>query len=347
MYIPVLKNRLYENKFLRENQYLFDSNNICPMIEIIDLKIGRTACGVEDLITHYDKSIDSKYFIDFFVTTQGEYTNVDFSKVKFSLDNRDESIYNYQELLKSTIKSKLSIPVISIKRQRPFILNGTKIIELITSCQGYKDSIAVRIVAELYDEYSDLINGLLRDNDYLIYDINEETIESRFFDMHKLEEYNANYKKIILHSPRPSKLNNGSYIDGAYTGLIDNSLRDEYFSYDFDGFADYAGLKNVLPSSGGNGRGAALGLFFVDEQNVFFTIKNEDSTEGARGYNYVIDEAYNKYYSKLNPNNNCPAFDYIDNELRSRNKNGAWGQWKYITILRYISQIKQSTNNHL
>ena len=40
MYIPVLKNRLFENKFIREHQLFFD-DNIVPLIEILNLKIGR------------------------------------------------------------------------------------------------------------------------------------------------------------------------------------------------------------------------------------------------------------------------------------------------------------------
>jgi len=74
---------------------------------------------------------------------------------------------------------------------------------------------------------------------------------------------------------------------------------------------------------------------------------NDDITQGASGHAYVINEAVNKYISILNPNNDCPAFKYIDTILITRGKAGSWGQWKYITILRYISQIKKSTSSHL
>lgn len=344
MYIPVLKNRLYENKFLRENQYLFDSENILPLIEIIDLKIGRTECSLEDLISYYDENLKSSYFIDFFATTYGEYSNADYNKVQFSLEIRDESTYKYQNLLDITNISEYCIPVISIKEARNFILDKNEITRFVKNTQAHKESIALRISADLYDQYADLINELLRIEDYLIYDINEESIESRFFDLYKMKNYESKYKKILLHSPRPSNLNNGSYIDGNFTGLIDNSLRNDFSDHDFDGFADYAGLKNVLPSSGGNGQGAALGLFYVEEKNKFFSIKNSDSSVGAKGHEYVINQAFGKYMSYLNVNGDCPAFEYIDQVLRSRNKSGSFGQWKYITILRYISQIKTVYN---
>ena len=344
MYIPVLKNRLYENKFLRENKYLFDSKNILPLIEIIELKIGRSECGLDDLISYYDENLKSTYFIDFFASTYGEYRNADYNKVQFSLDIRDESKYKYQDLLDITRKSEYSIPVISIKKAREFILDKNEITRFVNNTQAHKKSIALRISAELYDQYADLVNELLRNNDYLIYDINEESIESRFFDLHKMSSFKSNYKKIILHSPRPSNLNNGSYIDGDFTGLIDNSLKNDYSDYEFDGFADYAGLKNVLPSAGGNGQGAALGLFYVEDKNEFFSIKNADSSKGAKGHKYVINQAFGIYKSRLNVNGDCPAFDYIDQTLRSRNKSGSFGQWKYITILRYISQIKTVYN---
>jgi len=227
------------------------------------------------------------------------------------------------------------------------MLNHTRIIRTIQDLQKHAKEIAVRISADLFDTYINTIDSVLREEDYLFYDINEENIGPRFFDLLTIQNIKKSYDKIVIHSPRSSKLNNGCYCDGQYTDLIDNELRTSYSSNGFTGFSDYAGLKNVLPTSGGNGQGAALGLFYVNEENAFFSIMNDDTAQGASGHGYVIDEAFTKYQAVLNPSNDCPAYDYIDDTLRSRGKTGAWGQWKYITILRYISQIKKSTSSHL
>ena len=346
MYVPILKNRLYENKFLRDNSYLFDKN-VSPLIEVLELKIGRTKKTIPEIIQEYDKTLNSMYFLDFFTFTHGEYSRVDLNQVEFSIKIQSEKNYKYDDLLMECTGSNYCIPVISIKEARVFMLDQNRIKKTILDLQKHKDIIAVRISASLFDTYINTIDSVLRDQDYFFYDINEENIEPRYFDLITIRNLNKKYRKLVIHSPRPSKLNNGSYSDGYYTDLIDNELRNTYKLNGFTGFSDYAGLKNVLPTSGGNGQGAALGLFYVNEKNAFFSIMNQDTTKGARGYAYVIREAFAKHKIILNPSNDCPAFDYIDNVLRSRGKSGAWGQWKYITILRYISQIKMSTNSHL
>lgn len=346
MYVPVLKNRLYENKFLRDYPDMFD-NKIVPLIELLELKIGRTQKKISEIIQAYDENIRSQYFLDFFTFSPEEYSGFASSKVLFSVKIQSEKFYKYDDLLMETRASKYCIPVISIKDVRLFMLDHGRIKRTIQEIQKYKHSIAVRISANLFDKYIHTIDSVLRNQDYLFYDINEENIEPRFFDLITIKSLSKSYHKIIIHSPRPSKQNNSSYCDGQYTALIDNELRNSYTSYGFTGFSDYAGLKNVLPTSGGNGQGAALGLFYVNDVNAFFSIKNDDKTQGARGHEYVIKEAFLKYKHILNPNNDCPAFEYIDNTLRLRGKTGAWGQWKYITILRYISQIKKSTSSYL
>lgn len=343
MYVPILKNRMYENKFIKENVYLFDSN-IIPMIEVIFQKIGRTNCSIKDIISEYEKHFKNKYFIDFFTFAEKEYTAFDPSKVEFPIKIRDEKELNYlNDLLLVVARTKKGIPVISIKRARNFILDTSIITKIIEELQKETENIAIRIESNIFEYYFDYIHPLLRETDYLFYDINEESIVSKFFDIQKINNKQKEYKIIIINSPRKSRFNNSNYKNCSYTNLIDNSIRDEFVNYGFDGFADYAGLKNELPTDGGNGKGAALGLFYLDKQNKFFSIMNQDTNKGPSGYRYVLYEAFHNYRNLLDTNRDCPAFFYMNNVLVSKNKTGTWPQWKYITILRYISQIKKST----
>ena len=102
-----------------------------------------------------------------------------------------------------------------------------------------------------------------------------------------------------------------------------------------------------MPSGGGNGQGSALGLFYLGSKNEFFSIVNSNTLLGASGHKYVIEELFDIYRTFLDIDNDCPMYEYIHNNLISKGKSGAWGQWKYITLLRYISQIKKSTSGHL
>lgn len=339
MYIPVLKNRLFENKLLREQCTYFD-DTIMPLIEVLNQKIGRTTMQVDELLSVYDSHINSPYFIDFFTFDEGEYTNFDLNQVPFYIAHRNDTINDYRNLLALVCNTKHGIPVISIKKGREFLLNRASIKSLIRDLQSLTSKIAVRIQSLLLQSYFFEIDTSLRENDLLIYDINEESIQSKVFDRKQLSNRAGSYKVVLLHSPRSSKLNNGSYLDGDYSGLIDNSIKNDYKNLGFDGFADYAGLKNVLPTDGGNGKGAALGLFYDNTNNQFFSIMNPDIDQGTRGHLYVLDQAFKIYKNKLDPLDNCPAFKYMYSNLYSQGKPGQWGQWKYITVLRYISQIK-------
>ena len=270
MYVPILKNRLYENKFLREHFDLF-SEKITPLIEVITLVFGRSEKSIEEMIQIYDNYFYSPYFIDFFAFSHDEYQQFDSSQVDLSLKIRDEAEFKYfDDLLFEASRSMKAIPVVSIKRARDFILSKSVMISTIQKVQKCTSRMAVRIDSNLLDQFYDTLHPLLRKDDFLLYDIREDTIESKFFDLQAISQKKKDYKTIILNSPRPSKLKNGSYKDCAFTGLIDNSIRETYLTHGFDGYGDYAGLKDVLPTDGGNGKGAALGLFFVDEYNKFY-----------------------------------------------------------------------------
>ena len=336
-----MKNRQFENKFMKEQNHYF-CKELIPLIEIVNTKIGARLANVDELLEEYDDMIQSHYLVDFFTFDSKEYKKYDPKQVVFSLDHRDDTLDDYNFLLEKTIKSRYAIPVISIKHCRNFLLNSLAIQKLIIRLQNITPKIAVRIQSNLLEKFFMDINPLLRENDLLIYDINEESIHSKFFDRKLLKIRTGKYKTIVLSSPRPQDINNGSYIDGDYTGLIDNSIRNDYRELGFDGFADYAGLKNTLPTGGGNGQGAALGLFYVNEQNQFFSIMNSDTKQGTRGHEYVVKKAFCNYKTLLDPKSECPAFEYMYVKLHSRGNPGSWGLWKYITILRYISQIKNS-----
>lgn len=348
LYIPVLKNRVYENKFLRENTHLFEDESIIPLIEIINLKGKKDSKDVLKTVEEYSEVFTNKYFIDFFTFDSDEYKNFDTKKVGFSLSIRNENEYRYYEdLLLLLVDLKNAIPVLSIKTGRDFVLSDKYINKTIKDLQTKFPNIAVRIQAKLLDEYFGLLDSKLRDSDYLMYDIAEEAIESKYFDIEKINGRHGRYKMIIISSPRSPKLSNNSFPDGEFTNLIDNSLRIEYKKNGFDGFGDHAGLKNVLPAGGSKGLGSALGLFYVDYKNKFFSVVYSDSSYGIKGYNYVIGELFNRYYDLLNPKKDCPAFEFMSTKFLKKNSTGNWAQWNYVTILRYISQIKKSTSDYL
>ncbi len=339
MYVVVLKNRMYENKFIREQHALFD-HRLAPLIEVLSTKIGRKEHDLVDWLDRYDRAIESVFFVDFFTFDDVEYKTFDPKQVPFYLEHRNDTIQDYMSMLSLVSQTDHGIPVLSLKKARPFLLHKQPLVNAISYLKKTTSRLAIRIEAPLFESYFSDIDMMMRNEDILIYDINEEAIESKYFDLDIIRSRKTRYPILILHSPRSATIKNGLYPDGAHTDLIDNTLKETYPDYGFSGFADYGGLKNVLPTDGGNGKGAALGLFFDHVKNRFFSIVNTDITQGVKGHEYVLKRAFEDFRDFLDPDHHCPAFRYMNDHLLNQGKTGSWGQWKYITILRYLSQIK-------
>lgn len=345
MYIPILKDRLFENKFMKDHKNLL-VDNVKPLVEIITDKIGGKVYTNLEIINFFDRVLLDQYFYDIFTFDEDVYKPFDPNLVAFASDQRlitPKDYYDYLDILLECNHSEKAIPVLSFKAGRDFSIFGknslkTLFTKLFTEC----NQVAIRLSSNYFEEYIEDIIPFLRKNDYLMYDINQTPIESMHFDIEDLTEIKGDFKRVILHSPRDRKTKNGLYKDCSYTDLIDNAIRNDYKILGFDGFGDYAGLKDILPTGGGNGQGAALGLFFINNRNKFLSIMNSNTKIGTLGHKHVIDEAFGNYYNELNPTDDCPAMEYIKVTMKDKGKPGVWGQWKYITILRYISQIKKS-----
>jgi len=338
VYISILKNRNEEHKIINEYGNLFSNGKIMPLIEIINLKIGRKEYNQETLINYYDENIESDFFIDYFAYDT-KYEPTDKSKIELPIKIRTENEEEYLERLLSTTLSNKAIPVIFVKKSKESILSNTAIEFLILELQHKKDKIAVRLEAELFDDFYGVIKRHLRPNDYFFYDINESTMDPFIMDMHQLMF--GSFNKILTYSPRERKLNNGSFLESGFTDLINCFAREEYKNYGFNGYADYAGLKDDLPKNGGNGKGAALSMIYNHENNKFYTITNHDTDLGPKGYKEVRDEMFNpSVYSKLD-GDNCLAYKFVKERMIDRNKTGNFAQWNYITILRMLSEMKK------
>lgn len=344
MYIPMYKNRSVENRFLKNYEHYFDYSSIIPYIEIINTDIinEMDSCE-EDLVQYYDQILQGRYFIDFFTFDPEIYPQSNMKKLQYSLSLRTDNKNDYLNRLMSTINSVKAIPVISIKSIRENILKENIIKELIYDLQENKKVIALRIEANLYNEYSIVINSLLRENDYLFFDISEESTDPYFFEI--LELRNQSYNKILTNSPRKRNLNNTSYLESGYTDLINNFAREIYKEEGFNGIADYSGLKDDLPKRGGGGKGAALAMLFSIKNNKFYTIVNKNTSDGVRGYKNVLSVLNDpKVISELELNN-CLAYKYIGDNM-NQEKSGNYATWNYITLIRMISEIKKSTNKY-
>lgn len=356
MYVPMLKTRPEELRVAKEMHSCF-SDNIIPLFEIINelykttykrdsngdfvyeqhktRKVRAKAEPTEDDIVtlqSINNLVDGKLmFIDYFRFSLKKYgKNLSFKKAELSF-NLNNDLELYKTKLLETTKYSNMIPVISLKPECDF--PKVDLVKFVSKLQENTTHIALRITEEWIDYTKDIIQRL-RETDFLLFDVEEQNPELKFMEIQELLDMQVDCKMILLNSPRKLALKNGEYPEHAQTDLINNCARVVAEDNEFDGYGDYCGLKDAMPTNdGSNGTGAALALLYDYEQNVFYSYCNHDTSLGMAGYTTLIplikaDEPI------LNPERDCPGYK----KIHSLPRTGSWNTWHHINAKRYIHQ---------
>ena len=271
---------------------------------------------------------DKKAFVDFLRIDDNKYKSYDASKVKLGIELR--SFNEYKKRLLEITKYGNLIPVISIRNA--FENNTYDINELYKELKKSSSSVAVRITADVVGDYMSLLEKL-QVSDYLLFDIEETNVLGLSDEIDEINAKQIFAKKIILNSPRKAEYQNKDFEESGITELIDNSMLKKYKELGFSGFGDYAGYKDVLPSSGGNNRGSALCLLYNYKENGFWVFTNKDTTLGSKGYKSLKPKVL-AIRPSLDPDNACLAYKKI--ELLDC---GNYPSWIEVCLIRYITQL--------
>ena len=333
MYIPTLKNRRNEKIAIKNISHLV-SENIIPLIEIINISKNKTFIDEVKIIS---KICDNKaFFVDPFRFDINNYgNNIEAKKCVFSINlNNNEN--EYITYLKQLNLIENSIPVISIKKG--FSIDKRTLKDLINHLQQNKKSIAFRIDDNELDNYLNFIIRFLRNEDYFMFDIGENNIDSKFIEIDELNKANILANKVILTSNRSIKLETADLENNKITPYIDLKLLFSFREYGFVAYGDYAGVKDTMPTrGGGNGTGRAYALLLqINEQGVYSFV-NDNTKDGTRGYKNLIPLILANQ-PKFDKENSCPAFKVIK-KMNDENRTGNWGSWIAVCIMRYLHQI--------
>lgn len=272
-------------------------------------------------------------FIDYFRFNIKKYGNkIDISKIELAWKlSNNEALY--MERIRAISKYSNMIPVVSIKDG--FDMNKKVLDVFLQELQRENVSVALRITEEWIHDYSGIIKNTLRSTDYLLFDICEQNPKSKFIELDEINEIESKAKVILLNSPRKNSVKNGEYDIHGVTSLINNCAKNMAAKYQLEGYGDYCGLKDNLPSNdGSNGMGAALVLLYDYKCNGFYSYLNSDTSQGVQGYKKLIpiilgDRAI------LDSDGKCPAIKKIENMEGP----GNWSTWHNINITRYIYQV--------
>lgn len=361
MYIPILKNRKEEMSALVALQSVF-GDNIVPYIEIIKdeyisryktdqngefvreplkdkngktirrrIKLEPTEADVCTLERIQEALNGKKAFVEMFRFHDSEYKNYDAKKIELSL--RLSSDYNeYRKKTAAICNHDGLIPAVSIKPH--FEISEYDLTTIIGELHSKTKSLAVRIEISVFDKYASLLETSLTESDYLFVDIREEPYLSQVPALMDMYDYSIAAKKIIFNSPRPANQRKKDYQQDGWEPSIDNSIARKYIDLNFDGFGDFAGLKDTLPEKiDYTPNSFAHTLIYQYDRNEFWSIRNNDSTEKMNGFREVKRKLEERK-SYFDPTNDCIGFERIANL-----NPGNYGNWSGVILRRYIDQV--------
>lgn len=356
IYVPMLKIREEEIRVAKEMNSCF-SDKIVPLFEIVNEKYQTTykkdkngefvleqrktrKCKIkaepteEDIITLQlinDIADGKLVFMDYFRFSLSKYgKNISFRKAELSF-NLNNDLELYKKKLLETTRYNNMIPVISLKPDCDFPKSDYK--RFVAELQTNTMHIALRITEERIDQSKDVIQGL-RKTDFLLFDIEEQNPEAKFMEIQELVDLQPDCQMVLLNSPRKLAVKNGEYPEHDQTDLINNCARTVAEDNGFDGYGDYCGIKDAMPTNdGSNGTGAALALLYDYEQNVFYSYCNHDTSLGMSGYSTLIP-IIKEEEPLLNPNSDCPGYA----KIHTLPSTGSWSTWHHINAARYIYQ---------
>lgn len=361
IYVPMLKTRCEELKVAKDLNYCF-SDKIIPLFEILKDKYkvvykvdpetgkyiyeqnGNSKKKIKEeptdshIITldYINELIEGRAaFIDFFRFSNTKYgNNIKYDSVALSVKISQNSDL-YKNRLNEVSKYDNLIPVISIKPGFNFGKNNFR--NFLSGLQYSNKCIGLRITDDFLDEYKDFIEKLLRESDYLLFDIGEQNPKAKIMELKEIKEIDTKSKKILLNSPRKASISNKEFEANGITNLIDNCAKDIYSKYGFIGFGDYCGYKDSLPEDrNSNGEFTPLALIYQYANNSFYSFR-APTAKNFSGYHDVIKRIL-KMRSFFDPMNVCAGMEKIKN-LYDEERPGGWRTWNNIIITRYIHQI--------
>lgn len=342
MYIPVLKNRTVEMSVIADLLETGISEKTIPLFEIIQQKTRSNSnkTYIDDLNELFTQH-SHKFFLDIPKISVRSSTSEPVREFHTSVNRQENYVYQQMILCKHIPGI---IPVISYGTQEN--LNKTILNTDLVKYHKTFDSIAIRLTPAQYNVISDFTKLSIGKRDYFQLDIGDKSHTNPAFK--KIYKNIKEHKKIlgfttfIINSNRPVSLYNKNLQDGQIIEEIDNSLSEMYSlsSYKFDGFGDYAGVANTLPSTGGTISPA--GIYYSADENVFIGYKGKTQSLSEFKNHIAPSIIASPYWAEYTEEHHihCPGCKIIQSIVNG-GSGGNQGIWKGITMSHYIYTVDQ------
>ncbi|MDE8702829.1 hypothetical protein PZH32_07600 [Adlercreutzia equolifaciens] len=342
VYVPIVKNWDSEMRALREltSKGILPRPGIMPLVRIVEEDASPSKrCWYKSPASLNSFFTSSTAFVDYHRCDLSEFKQLDVSKLGRVRELSDDP-RSYLASLEKLARFEHLVPVVSI-------------------CSGVinpPDEEVASFIDRMHSAYPGKPVGFCIDkdprgypasvsrltgSDYFFFDIGEKPLKSQAIQFEKLRSAKVAACSILLNSPRKRSVNNKEYEERGYTSLIDNRVRTDFWIHGFDGFGDYAGLRNDLKLNIKNGGKACATIFiYCDDVNRFRVYMNPDSSKGMRGLMSVC-KALEDDLDVLDPRRDCVALGQFRAAWPNGNA-GNFATWVTRTVIRYIQQIAQS-----
>ncbi|MTI47970.1 MAG: hypothetical protein FH761_09020 [Firmicutes bacterium] len=342
MYTPVIKNRTIEMKVLKDLYDMPLSEKTVPLVEIVQEKTrSNSKTNFIDDLTEIFSPLERKrnFLVDIIKTNIPKNTLTPIRDFLTKVNRKKD--YSL-ELLKKFNHLQNVIPVISYN---PQIFVDNNIIEEERELREYYDRLAFRINSNTFDDAFELVKNIIQKNDILIYDIGNAShmnpiLRANYLTIASLKTQKE-FTSILLNSNKSNEITNVSLSDGKPILEIDNSIRDLYKSYHkFDGFADYAGMKDEMPTKGGGISPA--GIYYSFNSNYFVGFRRNKKLSDFEDY-IAPQIIASKYWSEYNASHHktCPGCNMIFNIAHKKEPGKSQAKWKGITMYHYIFTLDE------
>lgn len=339
MYLPVLKNRTVEFNVLKQLYQIPISKNVIPLIEIIQEKIqSNSSIPLVEEVHNTLNRTTHPFMIDLIKTN---IPNNIMPAIRDFLTKVNRNREFYLDVLKSFNIIENAIPVISYNN------SGFNVEDIIDDTRILRDIfpiLAFRLFSGSFSSVFPEIRKLLNKSDYLILDIGSAShinpaIKKLYMEVNK-NKRDIGFQSIIINSNKAKEITNKGLENGEPIFDIDNSLRDSYKNYSFDGFGDFACVSNELPSSGGTISPA--GIYYSFDYNFFIGFRRNRELSEFEEFiapSIVASEYWNEFSEEHH--RKCPGCRTILNIIEKTEMGKSQAKWKGITMSHYIYTMSE------
>ncbi len=352
IYVPKLYNLEAEYKALDNQNF---SNNVFPLLLfIMDQKKTNSPKSISD---DFENLIRKKSNNNFFVSIPQNLplTSKPLKPTVNRFYTAQKSVPNsYVDLMKRFSAYSNVIPTLEVQYSSYY---SGLLTTLKSSIPSSSNSYAYYVKVSTFNLIKNEINNIITDQDYLIYDLdtkdfNKSSIKKEILDIQNIKQ-KKKFKTVVIKQIY-SNLTFPKYPDGkilpgtdAYD-CIDFDFYEDFKTFDFEGFGDCVGIRDIPIYRGGISYPSYLTveLDTFDHHGFKGLAKNPNSFESTLLPKYILSNHWNHI---LTPAHKlaCNGCLMINNFYLKLDKSNSAQKWKTITISHFLESMDYKLLNGL